>query len=80
MNPRVVTVSPHSELKLLVTFANGETRLFDASAYVKYPVFERLRDPGYFALARAQDGTVQWPDGSDFCPDTLYLESYPVRA
>ena len=24
-------------------------------------------------------GSIQWQNGQDFCPDTLYLESKPLR-
>ncbi len=75
MNPRIVSVRPGEAFTLLLTFNNGEKRLFDASSYLRYPAFERLRERAYFSLAIADGGTVRWPDGTDLCPDTLYLES-----
>lgn len=77
MNPRPVNVWPIDSVRLRVEFSNGEMRIFDVSGYLHYPVFKALKDPGYFALCRIEYGTVTWPDGSDFCPDTLYLESQP---
>lgn len=75
MNPRVISVEVHLGFRLVMTFTNGEVRQFDASPYLTYPAFERLREESYFALARQDHGTVAWPDGTDFSPDTLYLES-----
>lgn len=75
MNPEVVSVRCEPEGKLLLSFDNGETRRFDATPYFAFPAFNRLNDPAYFRLARADHGTVVWPAEEDFCPDTLYLES-----
>ena len=51
----------------------------DVRPYLDYPVFERLRDPGFFALVQADHGTVSWPGGIDLDPDSVYLESVPVQ-
>lgn len=79
MNPRVASVAPEKMGLLRVTFTNGEVRRFDATPYLAYPVFERLRDPAFFSLVQADHGTVAWPDGTDLCPDTVYLESEPIH-
>lgn len=78
MNPRVTAVTPLNGHYLLLQFTNGERRSMDVSPYLDYPVFERLREPGFFALAQADHGTVSWPAGIDLDPDSVYLESVPV--
>jgi len=76
MNPRILQVlSADDGHTLTLQFANGETRVFDLSPYLVYPVFKPLRNIGFFKLARAAHGTVVWPQDIDFDPDTLYLES-----
>ncbi|MBF0235951.1 MAG: DUF2442 domain-containing protein [Desulfamplus sp.] len=57
---------------LLLTFDNGECRLFDMTPYLHYPVFQRLRNFGFFSLARVDYGTVTWPYDIDIAPETLY--------
>jgi hypothetical protein len=52
--------------------------LFDIAPYLAFPAFDRLPHAGFFAQARASRGTVTWPDGTDFCPDTLYRERVPA--
>jgi hypothetical protein len=64
--------------RLLLQFNNGEQRRMDVRPYLAYPVFERLREPEFFALAQADHGTVSWPAGIDLDPDSVYLESVPV--
>jgi hypothetical protein len=80
MNPRVEQVAVEPEHTLRLTFTNGERRSLRMSPYLDVPVYQRLRDPAFFALARAAQGTVTWPGGIDFDPDTLYVDSIPLSA
>lgn len=75
MNPRVTNVVPRAPHRLEITFSDGQRRNFDVTPYLTYPVFQHLANPSFFNLARAERGTVSWPDGTDFCPDTLFMES-----
>ena len=78
MNPRVTAVTALDGHALLLQFNNGERRRLDVRPYLAYAVFERLRDPGFFALVHSDHGTVGWPGGIDLDPDSVYLESVPV--
>lgn len=78
MNPRVIAVTPLENQVLLLQFGNGEQRRLDVLPYLAYVVFERLREPAFFALAHADHGTVGWPGGIDLDPDSVYLENVPV--
>jgi Protein of unknown function (DUF2442) len=79
MNPRVTAVQPlaepHAGRVLALQFSDGTRRLFDMQPFLKLPVFEPLNDRRYFERAHVDHGTVQWPGGLDFDPDTLYLDS-----
>ena len=79
MNPRITAVTARDDYALLLTFTNGEIRLFDMAPYLGYPAFEPLRPVAFFKLARASHGTVAWPKEIDFDPDTLYLEGRPAK-
>lgn len=75
LGPRVTAVQPLPDYKLALTFGNGEQRVFDAAPLLDYPAFKPLKDKAFFALVRAQYGTVCWPGDIDYCPDTLYQQS-----
>ena len=75
MNSRVVSVTPRPNLLVELEFLDGRRATFDVSPFVHLPVFERLKDPAYFRRAKVDHGTVAWPGGIDFDPDTLYMES-----
>lgn len=42
-------------------------------------VFRELRDPAAFKSVRVAMGAIGWSGGQDLGPDTLYLDSVPVR-
>ena len=75
MLPEVATVEAQANYVLLLTFTNGERKNFDMSPYLDYPVFLRLKNSGFFKLAKVDYGTVTWPGDIDIAPETLYLDS-----
>ncbi len=80
MNPRVKTVTPADDYKLLLTFTNGEHGIYDCSSLLDFGVFQELREKGYFQQVTVVDGTVAWPHDQDICPDTLYLDAHREEA
>lgn len=78
MSPRVTAVTPLSKARLLLTFDNGEQRVFDVSPYLTKGIFTRLAQASYFCQVRVVAGHVEWPEGQDFSRDTLYLRSVRV--
>ena len=75
MNPRVKAVQILDDYKLLLTFNNNEEKVFDVKPYLSYGIFTELKNTAVFNSVKAVDGTIQWINEADFCPDTLYLES-----
>jgi hypothetical protein len=75
MNPRVTKVTPEDNFCLLLEFSNGDRREFDVSPYLEKGIFTQLKEVSYFRQVRVSMGTVEWPKGQDFCPDTLFEES-----
>jgi len=78
MNPYVKVLTTLPNYRLLLSFENGETRIFDAAPYLEKGVFQRIRHPGLFGLAKVVAGSVEWPGEIDLSYDTLYLESQPA--
>ena len=73
MLPRVLSVEARPDYRLVITFRNGERRVYDAGYLLKLPMYKNLAK--VFMLARAEYGTVVWPGDMDISPDTLYLNS-----
>jgi hypothetical protein len=79
MNPYVKSVKTQEDHCLLLTFENGEKRIFDVKPYMDKPVFKRLKNIALFKTARVVSGSVEWQGEVDLSYDTLYLESKPAK-
>lgn len=78
MNPRVERVKPNPDYTITLVFTNGEVRRFDVKPYLNTGIFQELKDISVFNSVKPFLGSVQWENGQDFCPDTLYEEGVPV--
>ena len=63
---------------LLVSYANGEKRLFDVSSLLTRKCYAMLNDENYLVKAFIQHGTVAWPNNIDIDPEWLYEDSRPI--
>jgi uncharacterized protein DUF2442 len=69
---RIRKVEALKGFKLKLTVSDGSIVEREVSRLLVGPVFESIRsDPALFGHARAEGGTVVWPDGADLCPDVL---------
>ena len=79
MNPKVIAVHPNPDYTLTLTFTSGEVRSFDVKPYLGIGIFQELQEKGLFNSVRPFLGSIQWKNGQDFCPDTLFLDSVAVQ-
>jgi hypothetical protein len=75
----VNAVSALPDFCLRVTFVDGTSGEVDMRAFLRATgiddtVFAPLRDSNVFAQVRIELGAVQWPNGADLAPDTMYDE------
>jgi hypothetical protein len=75
----VKEVKPLDEYKLLVTFENGEVKLFDMNPYLDKGIFRELKDLSLFKSAKVNFDTVEWQNNADIDPETLYEDSIPYN-
>ena len=75
MNPRVKAVKPSDDYTLILTFTNEEVKVFDVKPYLDKGIFRELKKLSKFNSVKPVLGSIQWQNGQDFCPDTLYLDS-----
>jgi hypothetical protein len=70
---RIVSVTPPPDWRLEVVFSDGTRGVVSLKESLFGPVFERLKDPEFFAQVRVDEfGAVCWPNGADVAPDALY--------
>ena len=71
---KVTAVRANEDYTLDLTFSDGSVRRFDVKPYLKYEVFNELKDLTYFKQVKLAFGTVQWPHEQDIAPETLFVE------
>jgi len=79
MNPRVKEVKPNPDFTLIITFSNCEVKIFDMKPYLEIGIFRELKDLRLFNSVKPFLGSIQWKNGQDLCPNTLYLESVSLK-
>jgi hypothetical protein len=75
MNPRAKKVEYESPYKIIVTFTNGEVKIFDLKYYLNFPIYQSLQDESFCKKVKVENGIVLWNEEIDLDPDRLYLES-----
>ena len=75
----VTAVRPRQNYTLLLTFADGENRIYDAQPLLNKEIYASLKNLAFFLTAKAECGTVVWNDDVDIAPEHLYECSVPVR-
>ena len=82
LQPAIVQVQAGQDYTLVLCYAGGERRLFDARPYIRGSWYGMLRNPDYFRMARVSPGGrgIEWPEGQDIAPHELYELSVPLEA
>jgi len=70
--PTVIRAEYRGEYRIHVTFNDGVENTIDFAPWLDGPIFEPLKDRGYFQRFFLDGGTVAWPNGADVAPETLY--------
>ena len=74
----VCEVEAHADYTLLLTFSNGERRLYDAKPLLGYNLFAPFENLSFFMKAHCDGITVVWNDELDIAPESLYEKSVPI--
>lgn len=71
---RILKAEVRGPHHLELSFNDGARAVVNVEPLLSGLVFEPLRDPSFFARAALDPvcGTVVWPNGADFAPESLY--------
>ena len=78
--PSVTRAEYRGDYSIQVTFNDGKSGTIDFLQWLEGPMFEPLKDPGYFQRFFLDGGTVSWPNGADIAPETLYEQAQSSAA
>lgn len=71
----VIDVEPLSDYKLLLTFENGEKRIFDVKPYLDKGIFQELKNEEKFKTVRVSFDSIEWSNQADLDPAFLLEKS-----
>ncbi len=74
----VRNVKAIDDYKLLVTFENGENRIFDMSPYLNIGKFVELKNKSLFKSVRVNFDSIEWGNRLDLDPEFLYQKSIKI--
>lgn len=74
----VKEVTPREDYTLLLTFADGMEKIYDAHPLLEKPIYTQLKSLPFFLGAKVECGTVVWNDDVDIAPEHLYEQSCAV--
>lgn len=74
----VIAVQPKKDYTLLITFASGEKRIYNALPLLDKNIYSPLKNLTFFMGAKVEGDTVIWNDEVDIAPEHLYEYSIPV--
>jgi hypothetical protein len=76
----VVRAEHRGGYKIWLVFNDGVESTVDFADWLTGPVFEPLKESGYFVRFFLDGGTVAWPNGADIAPETLYERARSSKA
>lgn len=68
----VKEVQTREDYTLLLTFADGTKKLYNARPLLEKAIYAQLKNLSFFLDAKAECGTVVWNDDIDIAPEHLY--------
>ena len=75
MTPKILNIKLLDDYKIEIHYQSGEVKVFDFTKYLSYGRLSELKDKNLFKEAYVSYDTIEWPDGIDIDPDTLYSKS-----
>lgn len=75
----VIGVKPLKDYQLLLTFENGEKKIFDMKPYLDQGIFKELKDERMFRSVRVSFDSIEWNNHADIDPEVLYEKSFETK-
>ena len=73
----VKDVKTIDDYKLILTFEDDSVRIFDMKPLLRKGVFKELKDEKLFKTVKVSFDSIEWANGIDVDPETLYKDGVP---
>ena len=74
MSPKVLSAIANDDFTLTITFSTNEVKMFNMKPYLKYKVFESIKNIKEFRKIHIDFGTVCWQNGEGLSNDSFYIK------
>ncbi|MGD9707645.1 MAG: DUF2442 domain-containing protein [Candidatus Delongbacteria bacterium] len=74
----IKNVKAMPDYKLLITFDNGEVKIFDMKPYLDTGIYKELKNIDVFNSVRVSFDAVEWSNGADLDPEEVYEMSEKI--
>ena len=74
----VKDVKTIDDYKLILTFEDESVRIFDMKPPLGKGVFKELKDEKLFKTVKVSFDSIEWANGIDVDPETLYEDGVPI--
>ena len=74
----VKDVKTIDDYKLILTFEDGSVRILDMKPLLRKGVFKELKDEKLFKTVKVSFDSIEWANGIDVDPETLYEDGVPI--
>ena len=74
----VKDVKTIDDYKLILTFEDDSVRIFDMKTLLGKGVFKELKDEKLFKTVKVSFDSIEWANGIDVDPETLYEDGVPI--
>ncbi|MCD8048476.1 MAG: DUF2442 domain-containing protein [Clostridia bacterium] len=71
-------VQPQNDYTLILTFADGEKKVYNALPLLEKSIYAPLKNRAFFLRAKVSGSSVSWSDDIDIAPEHLYEYSLPI--
>ena len=71
----ITEVKPLKDFQLLLTFENGEKKIFDMKPYLEKGIFKELKNEDLFQTVKVSFDSIEWSNKADLDPELLYEKS-----
>ncbi len=78
--PTVIRAEYRGGHRIYLVFNDGVESTVDFTDWLSGPIFEPLKETGYFERFFLDGGTVAWPNGADIAPETLHERARSSKA
>lgn len=75
---KVKSVEPQKDFLLLLSFEDGERRIFDMKPYLHIGVFQALQNPEIFNSVKVCASSIAWINNADIDPELLYTKGTKI--